>query len=160
MKRWAISLLAFTLVAGCRQPAPQSTAAGGPAAGAAAAASTPRAAGMAAPTTTTPAAAAPGSTQTATGAPAAARKVVYVDVRTPAEYATQHVEGAINIPVQAMQSRYRELEKYRDRTIILYCHSGHRAGMALQILQSVGFTNARNGGSLSGLLAQGVPAGS
>ena len=91
-----------------------------------------------------------------TAAPAAARPV-YVDVRTPAEYAAGHVAGAVNIPYDQMPQRWTELDSLRTRPVVLYCRSGHRAGIALEELKTHGFTGAINGGGLEGLKAQGVP---
>lgn len=88
---------------------------------------------------------------------AAESNVVYVDVRTDAEYAAGHVEGAIHIPHTEMSERYTELEPYEDRQIVLYCRSGRRSGIALDILESQGFDNVTNGGGLSDLQARGVP---
>lgn len=96
-----------------------------------------------------------GATGTATSA--AETEVVYVDVRTPEEYAAGHVEGAINIPHTEMQERYAELEPYRGEEIVVYCRSGRRSGIAKGILDGVGFENVVNGGGLQDLQARGVP---
>lgn len=87
----------------------------------------------------------------------AERNVVYVDVRTPEEYASGHVEGAINIPHTEMDARYGELEAYEDSEIVVYCRSGRRSGIAQDILESEGFGNVTNGGGLSDLARRGVP---
>ena len=89
--------------------------------------------------------------------PQPAEQALFVDVRTPQEYAAGHVAGALNIPHDQMQARWRELEAYRDRPVVLYCHSGRRAGLALQVLQAEGFSQVQNGGGLQGLLQQGLP---
>ena len=83
--------------------------------------------------------------------------IVYVDVRTPEEYASGHVEGAILIPHTEMAQRYTELEQYRDKEIVVYCRSGRRSGIAKGILEDEGFDNVTNGGGFSELQAQGVP---
>lgn len=83
--------------------------------------------------------------------------IVYVDVRTDAEYAAGHVEGAIHIPHTEMSERYGELEPYEDREIVVYCRSGRRSGIAQDILEGVGFDNVTNGGGLTDLRARGVP---
>ncbi|NIP78134.1 MAG: rhodanese-like domain-containing protein [Gemmatimonadetes bacterium] len=88
---------------------------------------------------------------------AAESEVVYVDVRTPEEYAAGHVEGAINIPHTEMRERYGELEQYRGDEIVVYCRSGRRSGIAQGILEGVGFDNVENGGGLGDLRARGVP---
>lgn len=87
----------------------------------------------------------------------AAEEVVYVDVRSPEEYASGHVEGAINIPHTEMQARHEELEPFADQQIVLYCRSGRRSGMALDVLEGEGFDNVVNAGGLGDLQARGVP---
>jgi phage shock protein E len=87
----------------------------------------------------------------------AARRVVYVDVRTPAEFATGHVEGAIHIPHTEMAARLGELEGYRDAELVLYCRTGNRSGIAEEILRNAGFQHLVNGGALTDLVRKGVP---
>ena len=85
-----------------------------------------------------------------------ARRRVFVDVRTPAEFAGGHLPRAVNLPLADLEQRWPELKAYRRRQIVLYCRSGHRAQLALELVTTHGITNARNGGgyeSLSGLLA-------
>jgi rhodanese-related sulfurtransferase len=68
--------------------------------------------------------------------------VVLLDVRTPGEYTSEtgHLEGALLIPVQELQQRIGELDRYKGRTIIAYCRSGHRSAQATGLLNSRGFT--------------------
>jgi phage shock protein E len=60
-----------------------------------------------------------------------------LDVRTPQEFGAGHLEGAQNIPVQALSARLAELDKARP--IVLYCRSGARSGSAMGLLKSAGF---------------------
>jgi phage shock protein E len=92
-----------------------------------------------------------------TGAAREARRTVYVDVRTPAEWEAGRVEGAIHIPHTELADRWPELEAHRDDDIVLYCRTGRRSGLAEQILREAGFERLHNGGGLSGLRRQGVP---
>lgn len=78
-----------------------------------------------------------------------------VDVRTADEFTGGHIKGARNVPVQEMERKLRELPK--DKPVILYCRSGSRSGMALQILQAAGYTNVYNAGSIDSLAKQGLP---
>lgn len=87
----------------------------------------------------------------------AAEEVVYVDVRTPEEFAAGHVAGAINIPHTQMPERWRELERFRDDRLVVYCRSGRRSGIALDVLREAGFEHAENGGGLTDLARRGVP---
>lgn len=70
-----------------------------------------------------------------------------VDVRTPMEFAAGHYPKAINIPVDQIEARSKELGN-KDRNIILYCQSGNRSGHAKRILESLGFKNVYNAGGL------------
>ncbi len=75
---------------------------------------------------------------------ASARKLVAagvkpVDVRTPEEYDAGHVPGAVNIPYDQMARRYAELGP-PGTPLLLYCHSGRRSGIAVQVLKDKGYT--------------------
>ena len=64
---------------------------------------------------------------------------VVLDVRTPKEFAEGHVPGAINISHDELEARLAELEADRDRDVVVYCRSGRRAGLALDMLEKAGF---------------------
>lgn len=68
-----------------------------------------------------------------------------VDVRSPEEYATKHIEGAVNIPVDTIADR--ELGR-ADAPIVLYCGSGRRAARAAAKLREKGYTKVENLGGL------------
>ena len=71
---------------------------------------------------------------------------IIVDVREPQEYALGHVNGAINLPLSRFSEEIKRLEELsKDRELILYCQSGNRSGVAINILKSLGFTNLVNG---------------
>lgn len=78
-----------------------------------------------------------------------------IDVRSPAEFAEGHITGARNIPLQEIERRLKEVPK--DKPIILYCRSGNRSGMALQMLRSAGYETVYNAGGVSELAKQGLP---
>ena len=74
---------------------------------------------------------------------------VLVDVRTPEEYAARHIEGAINIPVDAIESRIAEVSKNdTSKPVVVYCHSGNRAGRAKKILTDHGYSQVTNLGGI------------
>lgn len=84
---------------------------------------------------------------------AEARKLVQdgarlVDVRTPAEFAAGHIDGAVNIPVQQLDARLHELQP-KDRALVVYCRSGHRSGNAARLLKSAGFPAVHDLGPMS-----------
>lgn len=69
-----------------------------------------------------------------------------LDVRTPAEFAARHVEGAVNVPVEELEAR---LPAERDRAVVVYCHSGRRSAAAKELLLRAGFTKVFDLGAMS-----------
>jgi phage shock protein E len=76
---------------------------------------------------------------------------LYVDVRSPGEFAGGHVDGALNIPLDQLARRIDELGTDRSREIVLYCASGGRSAMACGLLHQLGFERVRNGGGIGAL---------
>lgn len=76
-----------------------------------------------------------------------------IDTRTPQEYAQGHLEGAINIPFNVAVTQFKALEIRKDRSVVLYCRSGIRAGKALNFLTEAGYTQVHNGGGYEGMMA-------
>ncbi len=70
--------------------------------------------------------------------------VVVVDVRTAGEFAQGHVDGAINIDVEAptFDAQIGQLDK--AATYAVYCHSGRRSGLATDAMGKAGFTSVYN----------------
>ena len=75
-------------------------------------------------------------------------KEVVIDVRTPQEYAADHIAGAINIEHTSIAEQIAKAGVGKDDTVILYCQSGRRSGIALETLKSLGFSKAENAGSI------------
>jgi rhodanese-related sulfurtransferase len=69
----------------------------------------------------------------------AARDPIVLDVRTPEEYQAEHVEGALNIPVQELPQRLGELGAPGPE-VLVYCRSGNRSASAVTLLQRAGHT--------------------
>jgi phage shock protein E len=78
-----------------------------------------------------------------------AQGTVIVDVRTPEEFATGHLENAVNIDLQAASFQSEIAALPTDGAYVLYCKSGNRAGQALTQMQALGFTNVVNAGSVA-----------
>ena len=66
------------------------------------------------------------------------------------EYASGHINGSINIPVDELANQLNKL-KDKNKTIITCCASGMRSGSAKNILESKGYTSIYNGGGWFGL---------
>lgn len=72
---------------------------------------------------------------------------VLVDVRSPWEYEEEHIPGAKNIPLEEVPGKIAELKSY-NCPLVLYCRSGNRSGMAVNILKQNGVAEVYNGGGL------------
>lgn len=71
---------------------------------------------------------------------------IIIDVREPEEYTNGHLVGAINIPPSKLMGELDELENVpKDSEIILYCKTGSRSNVAMNILKDKGFSNLVNG---------------
>lgn len=73
---------------------------------------------------------------------------IWIDVRTPAEYAEGHVPRALSIPLDGIEAGVRGRGLPLDTPIYLYCGSGQRAELARQRLQRLGYTEVVNAGGL------------
>jgi NADPH-dependent 2,4-dienoyl-CoA reductase/sulfur reductase-like enzyme/rhodanese-related sulfurtransferase len=78
---------------------------------------------------------------------------VIVDVRTPGEFRGGAYPGAINIPLDDLQTRTSELGS-KSRDITLYCASGARSAYGQRVLQQLGFMNVKNGGGIMQMMRQ------
>ena len=78
-----------------------------------------------------------------------------IDVRTPEEWAEGHLEGAVlmGIADADFQAQLATLDPSADYYI--YCRSGNRAGQAIEIMKSLGFTGELvNGGAVANAAGQ------
>lgn len=66
---------------------------------------------------------------------------VVVDVRDKNEFSEGHIVGAINVPHTALANRLAELEKYKERPLVLACKMGQHAGASGTVLRKAGFQN-------------------
>lgn len=74
---------------------------------------------------------------------------IWVDVRTAGEFQNGHLAAATNIPHGEISARLPELSSDKNAEVYLYCRSGNRAGKAKAELESMGYTNVTNVGSLA-----------
>lgn len=66
---------------------------------------------------------------------------VVIDVRKPGEYNAEHVDGAMNIPLDYINENLSEFPK--DKDFIIHCAGGYRSMTAASILKSRGWENFR-----------------
>lgn len=70
-----------------------------------------------------------------------------IDVRSPMEFQSAHVNGAINIPLEYVSGSIDKFKEF-SKPLIIYCRSGNRSGLAVHILKASGVSEAYNGGGL------------
>lgn len=80
-----------------------------------------------------------------------------LDIRPPKDFASGHIVGSENISSDQLKSRMAELEKHKDKTIIVVCASGVNAGGACSELKKEGFTAARLSGGITGWRNENLP---
>lgn len=85
-------------------------------------------------------------TATAPDAPKDSRMII--DVRTPAEFAGGHLDGAVNIDIQSPDFAEKIGQLDRAGSYVVYCRSGNRSGMAMAQMLDMGFTDVSNAGSV------------
>lgn len=71
-----------------------------------------------------------------------------LDVRTREEHDDASLPQSINIPVQELQGRLKELPD-KHRPTVVYCRSGGRSAAATTLLQNAGFTQVFDLGAMS-----------
>ncbi len=83
------------------------------------------------------------------------KEVVILDVRTPGEYQSGHVKGAMNVDYYAnFEAEVQKLPK--DKIYLLHCASGRRSGEATAIMRRLGY-KAYNMGGFGAVKSAGFP---
>lgn len=85
----------------------------------------------------------------------AAAPHLLLDVRTPEEFNSGHIPGAVNISVETLADRLSEVP--RDQPVVVYCRSGNRSATAAQILAEAGYADVYDLGGITTWAAQGLP---
>jgi len=66
---------------------------------------------------------------------------VIVDLRDKKEFEQGHLFGSLNLPYVNLEGRVTELQKYKEKPVVLVCRMGQHAGAAGNVLRKNGFTN-------------------
>lgn len=83
---------------------------------------------------------------------------IVLDVREDAEFAAGHITDARHIPLAKLEERIKELEKFKDKPILVHCRSGVRTAKACDILRKHEFTKLHNlQGGLNAWVAAKLP---
>lgn len=72
------------------------------------------------------------------------KKLVIIDARKQIYFDKNRLKSAINVPVEEMIRRLKELEKYKNKDILVYCQTGIQSKSAAIILRRSGFENVYN----------------
>jgi phage shock protein E len=76
---------------------------------------------------------------------------VIIDVRTPQEFATGSIEGAVNLPLKGLPDSLLNEGIALDEEVVVYCRSGRRSAQAKTLLKAAGFELVFDGGPMSQL---------
>ncbi len=68
---------------------------------------------------------------------------VFLDIRDAADFARGHITDALHIPAAALAGRSAELEKFREKPVVVVCKMGQSSGPATKTLRSQGFSRAQ-----------------
>jgi len=74
--------------------------------------------------------------------------IVLVDVRTPQEFNEGHVSGAINIPLDTIETSFESQFEDKNVRLFIICRSGNRSAQAASILQRLGYTDITDIGGI------------
>jgi rhodanese-related sulfurtransferase len=84
--------------------------------------------------------------------------IVLIDTRSPDEWATGYIAGAEFSWIDEFMANVDMLPEDKDATIVVYCGSSYRAGIAKIMMDLMGYTNVRNlVGGIGGWVAAGLP---
>nr|WP_314476986.1 rhodanese-like domain-containing protein [uncultured Pseudomonas sp.] len=86
-----------------------------------------------------------------------ADKGLVIDIRPAKEYAAGHIVGAVSIPQDKLATRMTELEKHKDKTLIVVDAMGQHAGTVCRDLLKAGYNAAKLSGGVSSWKADNLP---
>lgn len=84
-------------------------------------------------------------------------EAVIVDVRESKEYNAGHIVDAINIPHQKLANRATELDKHKEKTIVVVDKMGQHSGASVKVLREKGFNVSRMQGGMVEWTGQNLP---
>lgn len=75
-------------------------------------------------------------------------KIILLDVRTEEEYREQHLPNSILIPVEGIDKDATARITDKNTTVFVYCSSGSRSAIAVEVLTLMGYTKVYDLGSI------------
>jgi rhodanese-related sulfurtransferase len=81
-----------------------------------------------------------------------------LDVREQAEFAQAHILNSRGLPLSQLETRLADIDKFKDKPVIVYCASGNRSATAAATLRKHGFSKVVNlSGGFSAWQQAGLP---
>ncbi|MBM4111166.1 MAG: hypothetical protein FJ254_07425, partial [Phycisphaerae bacterium] len=74
----------------------------------------------------------------------AGEPMILIDCRTPLEFATARLEGALLVPLQEFSARLAELREHEDQRVVVFCHHGRRSLQFTAALRREGFSDVHS----------------
>lgn len=68
-------------------------------------------------------------------------EIILLDVRTPSEYESEHIENAVLLPLDQINEKASEVIPAQEKIYYVYCRSGNRSATAAQLLVDMGYEN-------------------
>ncbi len=85
-------------------------------------------------------------------------KTLIIDVRDSEQFAAGHLRDAKNIPLKDLPQRISELDKFKNKSVIVVCQSGTQSGKAEGTFKKAGFTEVYGlAGGIAAWQTQGLP---
>jgi rhodanese-related sulfurtransferase len=75
-------------------------------------------------------------------------KFILLDVRSTEEFVQGHIKNAKLLPIDELEQKAKSELPDKDALILIYCHSGMRAGSAAKQLDKMGYTNVFSFGGI------------
>ncbi|MFJ4395322.1 rhodanese-like domain-containing protein [Pseudomonas sp. NPDC089396] len=86
-----------------------------------------------------------------------ADKALVIDIRPSKDYSAGHIVGAVSIPQDKLANRMAELDKHKEKTLIIVDAMGQQSGMVCRDLLKAGYTAAKLSGGVSSWKADNLP---
>jgi phage shock protein E len=71
-----------------------------------------------------------------------------LDVRSPSEFTSDRVEGAINVPLDSLETKISTVAPDKNQPILVHCLSGTRSAFATRSLRKLGYSQIHDLGSV------------
>jgi len=85
------------------------------------------------------------------------KKILWLDVREVVEYQQSHIPGSTLFPMSLLTLKEKELEEFKDKEIIIYCHVGNRSSQVARWMDKKGYKVKNLVGGIASWTSAGFP---